>query len=186
MRVISCCKCGIVGGAMVILLIAGCRPTGLQVEFVEGIVMLEGVPVPDAIVGFSPVGDGRPAAGRTDASGVFHLTTVQGGAAARGAPAGDYVMTVSKLEYDLKGKPRPDDLTNVPVLYLVPQSYGDPKTSDLRATVRKGVNQGNDFRFDLRADFKGLVAAESSHGRPSREASGAAPSPVPREQTRAE
>jgi hypothetical protein len=160
MRAMSGFKGGVVGGVMVILLIAGCRPAGLQVEFVEGIVLLDGAPVPDAVIGFSPLGDGRPATGRTDASGVFHLTAVQGGGAGRGVPVGDYVMTVSKMEYDLKGKPRPDDLTNVPVVYVVPQPYGDPKTSDLRVTVRKGGGLADTYRFELRSDFKGTCAGQ--------------------------
>jgi len=41
------------------------------------------------------------------------------------------------------------------VEYLVPKAYGDAKTSGFTASVKKGRNTGDAFRFDLKSDFKG-------------------------------
>jgi hypothetical protein len=41
-----------------------------------------------------------------------------------------------------------------PVQYLVPMAYGDPETSGLKVTAKKGLNAGPEFRFDLKSDFK--------------------------------
>lgn len=61
---------------------------------VTGKVTQGGAPVPGATVTFSPVTDGIPAAfGRTDASGVYALSTY---GTADGAAAGDYKVMVSK------------------------------------------------------------------------------------------
>jgi hypothetical protein len=36
----------------------------------------------------------------------------------------------------------------------VPKAYGDPETSGLKVTVKKGLNAGPEFRFDLKSDVK--------------------------------
>ena len=130
----------------------GCQKRGLQVNFVEGVVLLDGKPVADATVEFAPASAGAlTAIGRSDAEGRFKLTSSRGGPPKGGAVAGDYTVLLKKADYDLKGtgKTRADDLDGVPLIYEIPQRYGDLKTSGLKVTVKKGRNDGPDFRFDL-------------------------------------
>jgi hypothetical protein len=151
--------------------VPGCRQTGPAVEFVEGVISLDGEPVADATVGFSPAGGSGPTAfGKTDDKGVFHLTTVQGGRPQGGAPVGEYIVTVKKWRNRLAELgPRPDpsdaafaawsrreqELLAMPPDYIVPLDYGEKRTSGLKATVKPGRNVGPEYRFELKGDFKG-------------------------------
>lgn len=149
----------IVSVAVVVLLAAGCGPNGPAVEPVEGTVTLGGSPLEAATVLFSPAGAaGLPAAGSTGADGKFRLTTVaanaKGGA---GAAVGDYVVMVRKIDappvvevptdHPDYGKMATSNTGQPPkIKYIVPASYGDPKTSPLKASVTKGANT---FTFDI-------------------------------------
>jgi hypothetical protein len=74
------------------LIPAGCSKNGL-VE-VEGTVLLDNQPVPDATVLFIPEGGtGQPAQGMTDENGRFQLTTFKDN---DGALCGTYKVTVTK------------------------------------------------------------------------------------------
>jgi 5-hydroxyisourate hydrolase-like protein (transthyretin family) len=131
---------------------AGCGKPGPQVQYVEGVVVLDGEPVADAAVVFVPkAADGLVATGRSNAEGRFTLTSVRGGKPNGGALVGDYAVTFSKADYDLKGtgKTRDEDMDGVPLIHFIPQQYGDAEKSGLKATVKKGQNVGSDFRFEL-------------------------------------
>ncbi len=135
----------------------GCGKAGPQVQYVEGVVLLDGVPVADASVVFVPreVG-GLVATGRSNSEGRFTLTSVRGGKPNGGALVGDYAVTFSKADYDLKGtgKTRDDDLDGVPLIHLIPRQYADVEKSGLRATVKQGRNVGPDFQFELASGGK--------------------------------
>ena len=96
--------------AVGLALAVGCgRSKGPAVEFVEGMVLLDGQPIEGADVGFSPVAGRLAAYGRTDSAGKFRLTTGQGGKRLAGAPIGDYAVTVIKWRNRLEDLgPRPD------------------------------------------------------------------------------
>lgn len=146
-----CARTAGVFAGLAALCIAGCSRSGPRVEFVEGVILLDGKPVESAVVSFSPEGSaGLPATGMTDAAGIFHLTTVRGGQPGKGAAMGDYVVTATKTEI------HPDDLKRAEAArqvviprFVIPEPYSEIATSPLRATVQKGVNKGDAFRFDL-------------------------------------
>jgi len=134
------------------------------VEKVEGVVTLDGAPLEGATVLFSPAGGGLPAAGRTESGGTFRLaTTVPGKKGAAGAAAGEYVVMVTKVEAPPVVEVPTDDPNygkapmptgaekQSKIKYVVPQSYGDPKTSPLKATVKQGANT---FTFEIDSKAK--------------------------------
>ncbi|HEV3236940.1 MAG TPA: hypothetical protein VGZ25_08120 [Gemmataceae bacterium] len=82
-----------------ILTAAGCGGSG-NVTKVEGIVTLDGKPLPGATVSFVPVKEGgKPAFGRTDNDGTFRLTTFR---TDDGAQPGEYQVVVVVEEVDEK------------------------------------------------------------------------------------
>lgn len=150
---------------------AGCSRQGPAVEFVEGEVLLDGAPLADATIGFSPAeGAGLGAFGRTDAAGRYRLTSAGAGRSLAGAPIGSYIVTVRKYRNrldELGPRPAPDDpvaagkwdaeakrLGELPPESLLPEAYGDKAKSGLRASVKKGRNVGPDFRFELKSGEK--------------------------------
>ena len=153
------------------LVVPACRHGGPAVEFVEGFISLNGEPVAEATVGFSPAGgSGSAAFGKTNDKGMFHLTTVQGGRPQGGAPVGEYVVTVKKwrnrlAELGMRPDPadagfaawsrREQELLAMPPDYCVPQEYGEKQMSGLKATVKPGRNVGPEFRYELTSGFNG-------------------------------
>jgi hypothetical protein len=125
----------------VVFLFAGCQkaPTGdLQPTVpAAGIVTYRGQPLEDYLVTFFPE-KGRPAAGRTDATGQFRLGTNQPG---DGAIVGRHVATfvyVGPPSTETPGKEefRPPP----PPKVVIPAKFGDPKTSGV---VREIPSSGN-------------------------------------------
>lgn len=158
-----CSLCALVIRCVAIIMLTilggGCgRSTGPVVQFVEGAFFLDGEPLADASVGFSPEPGtpGLPAYARTDSRGMFRLTSTRGGRRDAGATVGEYIVTVSKVVGELvveetddpdirKKRPRSKEPKNV-----VPDVYGEIETSPLRATIRKGANTGSAFVFQLK------------------------------------
>lgn len=139
--------CGLAAG--------GCGRSGPVVEFVEGVVLLDGAPLADCVVGFSPLDPGGLSAyGQTDATGTYRLTTARGGRMEGGAAVGRYAVSLTKQrprerkrgEMQASG---PDDIE-----FLVPKGYTQSATSGITATVRKGRNVGPEFRYELKSDYK--------------------------------
>jgi hypothetical protein len=111
------------------------------VHAVRGKVYFEGSPAPDAQVVFHYVDPAKKKLIRAgdalvEADGTFTLSTY---AAFDGAPAGEYVVTITWREpqYDALGRPGPNRL---------PDRYAATETSGLRVQVRSGPN---DFTFNL-------------------------------------
>ena len=130
----------------------------LPVEMVEGTITLDGVPVDGATIGFSPIGEGKPAVGRTDATGKYILTATQGGEFGKGTMLGKYNVSITKekAERELTAQElkRADDtgvMPTIPIISVVPKKYNDPKSSGLTAEVVKGKNT---FDFPLESAAK--------------------------------
>ena len=146
----------------------GCSNPDSKYTKVEGVVTYNQQPVAEATVTFLPVSPGsdiESAAGRTDASGRFSLTSsgaVRGG---QGILPGEYHVVVTKtrvpsdpdneafeqgtITYDelQERKSRRAPYQSQPTKNLLPEKYARPDQSNLRAKVEKGKNQT--FNFDL-------------------------------------
>jgi hypothetical protein len=134
----------------------GGQPT-LSTEYVEGVVTVDGQPVPEATVTFVPVveGQGAPATGMTNAQGVYKLTaTVTGEVAAKaeaGTLPGEYHVGVMKnvIETPMSQEEAEkagveytpaDEYAAPKITYEVPQKYNNPRESGLKVTVQAGQN----------------------------------------------
>jgi hypothetical protein len=145
--------------------LAGCgkgSSSDVKTEQVEGVVTLDGKPVPGATVTFSPVDEnqGAPATGVTDDSGRYALTTIAGGRTGKpgaGTAAGEYYVGVVKTEIAGSGVTGTNDpnygknlgkynprargsKTDSGVKYVVPEKYKVPKKSGIKVTVESGTN----------------------------------------------
>ncbi len=97
---------------------------------VKGKVIYKGSPVTQANVMFVPE-HGRPASGTSDDQGEFILTTYSNG---DGAPSGEHQVLVTKLEPASPNDPYATRKS------LVPEKYGELKTSPLKQSVKAGEN----------------------------------------------
>jgi hypothetical protein len=150
----------LLGLATCAVAMTGCPGGGgevLDTQYVEGVVTLDGEPVPGATVTFVPVsgGQGVSATGATDPSGVYKLTAVGTGEATAeagaGTLAGEYYVGVVKtkietpmteeeaeekgVEYVASERSESPEVTHV-----VPQKYNNPKESGIKVTVKEGKN----------------------------------------------
>jgi hypothetical protein len=156
----------------------GCTGGGGHPETAEvtGKVTHNGGAVAGAMVSFSPDGAGTAAAGVTDATGKFSLTTFASG---DGAVPGKYKVSISKVQQPISADVATATADNPDAAYaaaeaagadvmatgrgsratggsaaslqpqdLLPAKYKDANTSGLTAEVAKGGN--NHFEFDLK------------------------------------
>jgi hypothetical protein len=141
MKHVSVWICGFCLSALV-----GCGGEGGGTVKAGGTVTVNGQPMADLAVMFTPQGAGRPAVGVTDASGHFDLATFAPG---DGAAPGTHIVTIvenSTQPPPDHGTPEFEAWSKLPP--KVPVKYGDPKQSGLSATVTPG--QENSFTFDLK------------------------------------
>lgn len=109
--------------------VAGC---GSDMSTVEGTVSLDGNPVKDASVTFSPSAGGRPATGQTDSNGNFSLKYSRSN---KGTPTGDYVVRISS-------NPGDGEKEKIPPRYNA--------DADLNPEMKVEVKEGsNSFEFKL-------------------------------------
>jgi len=104
---------------------------------VAGIVTYQGRPLEDYHVTFFPE-KGRPAAGRTDATGQFRLGTNQPG---DGAVVGKHIATFVYVGPPSTETPGKEEFKPPPPpKVVIPPKYGDPKTSGVIQEVPDGGN----------------------------------------------
>ncbi len=144
--------------------LAGCVGSDVDLVPAEGTVTLDGQPVADAGVVFTPKKKELclPAAGTTDASGRFALVTTN----RPGAMLRKYRVVISKTE--LPDLPRgPDgevdpaklrEMKEIKEVNYVPARYASADTSDLDATVNA---TSNNFTFSLTSDETVTKSLES-------------------------
>jgi hypothetical protein len=152
---------GILFGLFVLGL-TGCSNPDSKYTKVEGTITYNGAPVDGATVTFMAVAaDGESAAGSTNASGRYTLSSSGGVVGGAGVLPGEYIVRVSKREqlppdpdqeaYN-QGKITLDELQQkmstkvLPIpKELLPEKYGQPSTTNLKATVNKGGVSKQDF-----------------------------------------
>ncbi len=125
------------------VLAAGCSD-GVRLLPVTGTVSIDGQPVADAAVMFTPVDGGPIASATTDDRGIFSLATAN----RPGAVAGEHRVTVCKQithNPDYKNLSR-QDAGMMRIEWITPPRYSQPDTSGLRATVQRGMES---LSFDL-------------------------------------
>jgi hypothetical protein len=130
---------GLVSAVLVAVLglVVGCGDANLG--RVQGTVTLDGQPLEGAMVTFAPVEGGRPAAGRTDASGRYQLVYSRD---AGGAMIGEHLVTITT--YDERPGENDEDVI---VPERVPARYN--ANSELKVTVEPGSNEMN---FELESE----------------------------------
>ena len=148
-RVAACC--------LLSLLLTGCGSGDGPVP-VTGKVTLDGKPVSDASVTFTPASqEGRVAVGATDDSGMYSLNLLTG-EVKDGAMPGAYKVSISKGEL-VGGKPvddsRGDSFSSLGMSsgssprakLLIPVRYSSVRTSGLSFEVKRGVENTADFEL---------------------------------------
>ena len=154
-------------GLLALGCLAGClESSGPSVEFIEGTVTLDGQALEGVTVNFSPKStDGMAAVGVTNAQGVYTLTTMPTGAVGKGAPAGEYDVTLIKSTTPTAAVVSEDDPNyqsgtvqeggtpqGPKVEHVIPTKYNSKLTSGLSVTVKDGSNKGGDMNFDIKKE----------------------------------
>ena len=134
----------------------GCKPKGLDVQPIEGVVTLDGEPFADVTISLFPMeATGHMGFANTDNEGRYRISSL-GGVSQGGTTMGTYQVSFNKLVPDgrvptaaemdapdfnprhFSGLDRTKD--------LVPKKYQLPSTSGFEITVQKGKNE---YNFDL-------------------------------------
>ncbi len=136
-------------------LLAGCGGESRVAE-VRGVVTLDGTPVGEASVAFTPRAGGRPAYGITKSDGTFELTTYQQN---DGALIGTHRVTITALDTVMSDKDKALEeeygslagaMRKSPPKqrWRVPQVYSSHETSGLGFEVKRGVSNNAEFALE--------------------------------------
>lgn len=106
---------------------------------VTGNVTLDGQPLPDALIQFSPVNPGSPSYGRTDASGNYELIYSR---EIKGAELGEHVVAITTAQ---TGDPDAEPPTQDVPEKLPPKYHSQ---TELKVEVKPGKNVHN---FELQS-----------------------------------
>jgi len=132
--------------AMIMLMVAleaGCGPLRPALLPAEGVVTLDGKPLANASLVFQPKAGGRPASGRTDASGRFKMGTYT---PQDGVLPGEHTVTITAIE---SIGPPPAPGSQPKVRWVTPTRYSRADESGLSATVAAGSKT---FTFNLSSE----------------------------------
>ena len=133
-------NCVVVAACLLAFVCLGCAPSGPEIAGVEGVVTMDGEPLPDAMVVFIPE-SGRPAGASTDSQGRYELNFTEG---RKGAMLGKNRVRISTAA-DPSETPDGQPIPGRPE--TVPSQYNSQST--LEFTVVAGKNTAN---FDLTSE----------------------------------
>ncbi len=146
-------KIQFVGGILMLvsLVCLGCGRGDLpDLGYVEGIVTLDGQPLPNATLTFQPESAGRPSYGRTDEKGWYELIFTAGN---EGATLGKHTIAITTLA---DGDPDAD-----PPIPSSPEKL--PSQYNSRTELTREVQPGkNDGDFELSSEGEIIVEGEES------------------------
>ncbi|UUO09180.1 carboxypeptidase regulatory-like domain-containing protein [Blastopirellula sp. J2-11] len=114
--------------------LAGCSDNGPAIGYVVGEVTLDGKPLENAMVLYSPITPGRPSLAVTNNEGRYELTF---SGTRKGATVGDHTVTITTAQdanYDDFG-----NVTNAAVRERVPKEFNTD--TQQRVSVEAGDNQ---------------------------------------------
>jgi len=150
--------CVILALLVPLFIVSGCSGnSGPRVYLVTGKVTLDGAPLPEANIIFSPVsqsGTALSASGRTNADGVYLIQTTTGKPEG-GTTPGDYKVCILKTKQLWDGKsylPNPggEPIKNSRAVNMLPPIYTQANTTPFQATVTTDKDK-NVFNFDLKS-----------------------------------
>ena len=135
---------------------SACGRKGPKVNYVEGILTLDGTPVAGVDVAFIPTKTSEAndlsgtllASGRTDSGGKYKLSTTRGSAVDAGTTVGEYKVTFVKKEL-IFGPGGPSGNRPPQFRYDVPHVFEEEDQSKIIVEVVKGKNV---FNFALKSD----------------------------------
>ena len=118
---------------LALLTLAGCAGEASPLVPVEGTVTMEGQPVTEAVVTFTPIGHtlGNGALGGVDQAGHFSLTDVRGG---EGAHPGTYRISIYPTPVGQGGTSNPADTVSIGH-QSIPPIYHNSKHTPLQVDV---------------------------------------------------
>jgi len=157
--VATCCHAVLVV-VLAMALSTGCGRRPKNVSDVTGTVTLDGQPLADALVTFTPASSGTSSAAKTDSSGKYELIYTKG---VKGAAQGEHTVTITTYQVADDGADPP----TAEVPEKVPYAYREGE-KELKATVNAGKNEIN---FSLEAgpvsppQVKGKKTAKASSDR---------------------
>jgi hypothetical protein len=130
-----------------VLFLAGCG--GPSLGKVTGTVTYDGKPLKSGTIIFESKG-ARPATGKIVDGRIVEVTTFQPN---DGAPVGEHKVVIQAVEDAGSSKGAnpgdPSGTSSMQTRSLIPAAYGDPETSRLTATIKRGENN---LTFELKKD----------------------------------
>jgi hypothetical protein len=132
-----------IAGCLMMVPCLGCGPGGPELGAVEGTVIMDNEPLPNASVVFIPE-NGRPAGARTDEEGHYELNFTEGRQGAMLGPAKVLITTVRDPGTDEEGNPIPGSPETVPKRYNT--------QTELTFTVKEGHNTA-DFKLSSEGEL---------------------------------
>lgn len=121
--------CGMIG-------VSGCGPSGPAMVKVKGTIAYKGEPLHSGMITFNPKNpkEGHVAQSEIAEDGTFALSTFKAG---DGAVVGDYIISATSI-VDGTEVLEKDRGLGIGGKTVIPERYGDPKTSKLEQTVEFG------------------------------------------------
>lgn len=154
--------------ALLLLLPCGCKKPKLKgLVPGSGTITLNGEPVEDALITFSPINPGadqRSASAKSGPNGSFNLLTLEPG---DGIFPGEYKVmakktrtTGSNIVLDPDDRRNPAAMDDRVTVHLLPQKYGHPAATDLTVTIPAKGNKSIELKLEGDVDSTPISSSQ--------------------------